>query len=431
MIKELKKKKNDIPDSVRKFATQHCIGWVQYVSYLEKYNDEILQRVFAYKRPKNKDLLITEVLRRVSGSKTYLMKNLYYTGLGGYQAAFKMKTVRKTYYGYYYNYNYFEEDNFDKWYEENADYYKLGYDIINPELLLETKFKYCNFAGQEYLMDYLNTYIEYPNLELLSKLGIKPSKTLLQKAIKDKQFCKYLSQHKEDVNKYGSAATLMAYKNNMQICEAYHNINVRRELGKNIPEVRDTNIDRVKLSRYLMSNNIHFSLYDDYLGAIKYLNLDLDDTKNTYPNDFMRIHDLRIQEYDAAVERDNLKKQRTLNSRFKKVSNEYSILNFDGEYLIMIAKDIKDLMREGQVLHHCVGKMGYDKKMADKKSLILFVRQKESPDNPFVTMEYSLEQKKILQIHGEHNSKPSDNVLNFINNDWLNYAKKQLKLVAI
>ena len=420
MVMELAKIKNNIPGSVREYAAEHCIGRCQFVSYLEKYKDEVLQRVFAYKQPKGKDLLITEVLRRLSGSKKYIMKNLYFVMLGGYQAIFT--ATKKPYF--------IDESDFDVWFDMEDNYFKVGYDIINPELLLETKYKYCNFNGQEYLMDYLNTYIDYPNLELLSKLGIRPSKTLLKKAMKDKQFCKYLSQNKEDINRYGSVATLMAYKNQISVKEAYDNLNVSKEIGANIPEIRDTKIDRVRLFQYLKGNNISFRLYDDYLKAIKYLNMNLEDTKNIYPREFMRMHDLRIQEYDAALIKDDLKKKRALNSKFKKVANEYSILNLNGRYLVVIAKDIKELLSEGNILHHCVGKMGYDKKMADRKSLILFIRQKENPSMPYVTMEYSLEKRKILQIYGDHDSKPSEDVLDFVNNKWLKYAKKQLKLVA-
>ena len=65
--------------------------------------------------------------------------------------------------------------------------------------------------------------------------------------------------------------------------------------------------------------------------------------------------------------------------------------------------------------------------MVDEKSLILFVREINKPDIPFVTMEYSLKEKRILQIYGDHDHKPSDGVLDFVNNTWLSFAKKMLK----
>ena len=74
--------------------------------------------------------------------------------------------------------------------------------------------------------------------------------------------------------------------------------------------------------------------------------------------------------------------------------------------------------------------MGYDKKMARGESLIFFVRNKEEETTPFVTIEFSPKEKKIVQCYGTNNSTPDDNVLDFVNNEWLPYTKQQLKQIA-
>ena len=68
----LSKRKNDIPKAVEEFAEARATSYCNFVSYLEKFDDEILQRTFGYKKPKNKKLLITEVTRRVSGCNKYI-----------------------------------------------------------------------------------------------------------------------------------------------------------------------------------------------------------------------------------------------------------------------------------------------------------------------------------------------------------------------
>ncbi len=73
--------------------------------------------------------------------------------------------------------------------------------------------------------------------------------------------------------------------------------------------------------------------------------------------------------------------------------------------------------------------MNYDQKFAREESLIFFVRDKNSPDVPFVTVEYSLTNKKILQCYGDHDSRPSEGVLEFVNKKWLPYANRQLKKI--
>ena len=98
--------------------------------------------------------------------------------------------------------------------------------------------------------------------------------------------------------------------------------------------------------------------------------------------------------------------------------------------MIIIAKSPADLKREGRILNHCVGGMGYDQKFINEKSLIFFVRDKSNPDTPLVTLEYSLQTKKILQSHGEHNSSPNDKIQRFIQKQWLPFANKQLKQIA-
>ena len=71
--------------------------------------------------------------------------------------------------------------------------------------------------------------------------------------------------------------------------------------------------------------------------------------------------------------------------------------------------------------------MNYDQRFIREESLIFFVRRIAEPDTPFVTVEYSLSQKKVLQCYGDTDTRPDDNVLNYVNKKWLPYANRQLK----
>jgi hypothetical protein len=44
-----------------------------------------------------------------------------------------------------------------------------------------------------------------------------------------------------------------------------------------------------------------------------------------------------------------------------------------------------------------------------------------------VTVEYSLTTRKVLQCYGYNDSKPQDEVLEFVNKKWLPYANRKLK----
>ena len=74
--------------------------------------------------------------------------------------------------------------------------------------------------------------------------------------------------------------------------------------------------------------------------------------------------------------------------------------------------------------------MNYDQKFAREESLIFFIRTKEQPNVPFVTLEYSVKQKRVLQCYGYHDTKPDDGVIEFVHKKWLPYANKKLKQIA-
>ena len=88
------------------------------------------------------------------------------------------------------------------------------------------------------------------------------------------------------------------------------------------------------------------------------------------------------------------------------------------------------MIREGTFLNHCVGKSGYEQKVIREESLIFFLRKAEQPDRPFVTVEYSIPEHKVLQSYGFENHLPDADAMNYINTVWLPYANKTLKQIA-
>ena len=51
------------------------------------------------------------------------------------------------------------------------------------------------------------------------------------------------------------------------------------------------------------------------------------------------------------------------------------------------------------------------------------------PDKPLATVEYSPNNKKVLQCYGDHNSKPCDEIEHYVFFTWLPYANRQLKKI--
>ena len=74
--------------------------------------------------------------------------------------------------------------------------------------------------------------------------------------------------------------------------------------------------------------------------------------------------------------------------------------------------------------------MNYDQKVVREETLIFFVRAKDQPEQPFVTVEYSLTKHQVLQCYGQGNSKPKQEVLDFVYTNWLPYANKAVQKIA-
>lgn len=185
-----------------------------------------------------------------------------------------------------------------------------------------------------------------------------------------------------------------------------------------------------KFVLYIRSQNTNPYSYRDYLRACNYLGLDMNEDKNRYPHDFKRWHDIRIDEYATAKAMKDAEERKELYEQFAAVAEKYHDMQErkDG-FAVVIARSPADLMKEGEILHHCVGSMGYDRKFIREETLIFFVRSTSDIEKPFVTMEYSLKSKKILQCYAESNTKPDEKVMTFINKSWLPYANRKLRKI--
>lgn len=186
-----------------------------------------------------------------------------------------------------------------------------------------------------------------------------------------------------------------------------------------------------KFIAYIEKQNTNFHSYNDYKRACEYLGMNMTIPKNRYLHDFKRWHDIRIAEYHSKQAKRDEETLKAFYDTFSAVAQKYETLEFEKtEFVCIIAKFPKELIAEGDLLHRCVGRMRYDQKFVDEKSLIFLIRTKDNPDTPLVTMEYSITDKKVLQCYGDHDEKPSEEILEFVNKKWLPYAKRQMKKIA-
>jgi hypothetical protein len=333
--------------------------------------------------------------------------------------------------------------DYGKWIDADWKYYNPYAPTVNPEYV--ARFPEYRYSAYQYfrgfcLVKYLRLYEKYPQTEYLVKLGLQglhDSVTVLKRIAKDKAFCKWLIANKQEIARgcFYVGAIMQAYKTGKPITQAQVFLARKKTLEhvSDMAPIRELfRKDLENFFSYIDGQDVKLRSYLDYLTACNFLGLDMSIDKNRFPHDFKRWHDIRIDEYHTAKALADEKQRAELYTKFSAVAEKYIALQNvkKGGYAIVIATSPAELMREGDVLKHCVGRMNYDQKMVREETLIFFVRCVETPDVPFVTVEYSPKSKKVLQCYGYDNKRPDTPVLDFVNNVWLPFANKKIKKLS-
>ena len=410
---------------------------------------EGLVRFYSYLTMLNKELVkITVAVKTVRDIFYYKQVAVH----GIKSKSCQVKDIEYSYFGMSYVVGWFDlfasdlPKNYEtkNWCTAERQYYNPYSHLVNINYLKRfAKYKYSAYDlyKGKCILDYLRIYEKYPQVELLLKHGISSylaiKKTLLVKVAKDKQFRKWIIDNKEMLadSRFSVKTLIKAYTDNINIEKQrwYEQWDCRLEnhYAKSLI-YKVIGDERNKLYDYLDKNDISFSSYYDYLRACEELQIDMTQNKHKYPKDFKVAHDLRIEQQKAHQEEIEARKLAEIKAGFIAVSNKYACLEKQGKaaYIAIIAKEPEDLAHEGIELNHCVGGLQYSKRFAEEKSLIFFIRSVVSPDTPLVTVEYSLKTHKILQCYAYHDTKPSDDILHFVNKQWLPYANRQIKKIT-
>ncbi len=403
-------------------------GYTRYYAYLTT-NDRELVKVTVAVKHKGNTLYYKQCAVHGLCSDECFVKDMCYTQMGGYQVGWYAEGLT-TYSKWY-------EDG--KWGTADDKYFNVFAPILNIDFLARyDKYKYSAYdlySGCD-ILQYLRLYEEYPQTEYLVKFGLSSyvkNKQLLKKIGKDKSFQKWLfKNHTLLYGKFYYVSTILkAYKENnpLEVIQAYEEKVKRINADKSLKPIRELFGKNIyKYIDYTGKQKISDRLYLDYLLACNYLGLDMSEEKNCFPHDFKHWHDVRIDEYHTAKALKDAEERKELYDKFSKVAEKYSQLQYNGNgaYMIVIAQSPEELIKEGEKLSHCVGRMNYDQKFIREESLIFFVRTKDNPTEPYVTVEYSIKGKKILQCYAKGNSKPDAEVTQYINSKWIPYANKVL-----
>ena len=407
---------------------------IRFYAYLALWKrKELIKYTIAVKRYRKKQFMKVVAIHAVHAKICYV-KDLEYNHFSsmGFRVGWYAEGIQK----------------YKKWFERgwcwaNDKYYDPFAPIVNLEVIDKLpEYKYSAFRQYGYvnLFKYLRMYEKYPQAELFVKFGLSAyvlSEQLLEKTSKDKKFRTWLLKHRDELSsEYCYVSTILqAYRSGKSLKETQKLEQQKKSFcNKNsyYSDLRKFFKGRIdKFLEYIDKQGTDISSYQDYFRACNELGLDMTEDKNVFPHDFKRWHDIRIDEYHTAKALKDEAERKTLYGKFEDVANKYLALQRDMKeaFVVVIAKSPAELIREGDVLHHCVGSMNYDQRFVREESLIFFVRNVDAPDVPYVTLEYSLKSKKVIQCYGEHNHRPDTSVMEFINNKWLPYANRKLKQI--
>ena len=141
----------------------------------------------------------------------------------------------------------------------------------------------------------------------------------------------------------------------------------------------------------------------EYLGWCKELKYDLNNRFIYMPTKFKKVHDRTAKEYQAYKDEQMRKRKAAIEKRVRGAlaeAAELPAMQMRANGLIIITpKSGDEIRQEGIALHHCVGT--YVEAVAQRKTLILFIRKESQPDTPYFTAEYR--NGKIIQCRGKNN----------------------------
>ena len=145
--------------------------------------------------------------------------------------------------------------------------------------------------------------------------------------------------------------------------------------------------------------------YHDYLCMCKELQYDVKNSFILFPRELKAAHDSVAK---TLKDKRTAEQEKAIAGSFDEWQKRYQ---YQSKELMMIPPhSAKEIVDEGAALHHCVRL--YVKNVAEKKSVILFVRSVDEPDKSLCTVE--VKDGQVMQARGFDNEEPPAQITAFI-----------------
>ena len=172
--------------------------------------------------------------------------------------------------------------------------------------------------------------------------------------------------------------------------------------------------------------------YMDYINMRLALGYDMNNTVYQQPRNLVEAHNQIVlesnkEEMDIRI-REVEQKYPSIRAIYRELRKIY--FYEDDTYLIRPARSAGEIVREGRLLHHCVGGDNYLGKHNRRESYILMLRFKDKAEKPYITVEISSNNPKIRQWYGTNDRKPDAKNMQKWLNDYLKQLKEKREMLA-
>lgn len=151
--------------------------------------------------------------------------------------------------------------------------------------------------------------------------------------------------------------------------------------------------------------------YHDYLQMAAGLGYSLEDEWVLFPKNLSKRHAELVEEDRERKEKIEKMEDVERDKVSRKVRKKAEYLQMESDrYLLRLPKKVDEIRREGQEMHHCVAT--YITQVVEGKTNILFLREKENPEQPFYTME--VRDGKVIQCRAKYNGEMTEDVKAFV-----------------
>lgn len=318
--------------------------------------------------------------------------------------------------------------------------------IYNIEALSSTCLRYSGIReyykgkGKESIVRYADTYIRFPEMELLVKKGLV---LLAEETIKKRK-----TQMKPGKTVYerlgirqNRVAQLVEAKGDPELLELFR---LEAKTGQQwadelLPDIRKLGFIELSYAlrymtaaryvKYITENGKgNQNRYYDYLRMKAAAGYDMTDSITLFPKDLAEAHARITLEINEKKNEERMIKK---NEEFPEIEQSYQKLCRKYEYkkdgfYIRPASSAAEIIREGTALHHCVGASDtYMSRHAKGTSYILVLRKLSAPDVPYCTVEIA--GNRIRQWYQAYDKKPDAKDIQ----PWLNKYLSTAKLKAL